>query len=158
MIGNRSGLRQDAFKVLDALRWMAFVAQRVSFLKWNGTQAGHPLHSCTELLVLCWFSLSTHSSFLVQRSYVVYPPEGPRPPSPEELREMAREMRKNNPRWCRLLQCSRRHNMFMVTLILIQVLCRLVGPLNMVWCAWNKWGDKCSAMFHITLAVFVHGK
>lgn len=32
------------------------------------------------------------------RSYVVYPPEGPRPPSPEELREMAREMRKNNIR------------------------------------------------------------
>ncbi|XP_058086139.1 uncharacterized protein LOC131233448 [Magnolia sinica] len=32
------------------------------------------------------------------RSYVVYPPEGPRPPSPEELREMAREMRKNNNR------------------------------------------------------------
>lgn len=47
MIGNRSGLRRDA------LRWMAFVAQRVSFLKWNGTQVGHPLHSCTELLVLC---------------------------------------------------------------------------------------------------------
>ncbi|XP_043708168.1 uncharacterized protein LOC122657512 [Telopea speciosissima] len=33
------------------------------------------------------------------RSYVVYPPEGPRPPSPEELREMAREIaRKNNIR------------------------------------------------------------
>ncbi|URE37248.1 hypothetical protein MUK42_03542 [Musa troglodytarum] len=31
------------------------------------------------------------------RSYVVYPPEGPRPPSPEELREMARQVaRKNN--------------------------------------------------------------
>ncbi|OVA05356.1 Protein of unknown function DUF2346 [Macleaya cordata] len=31
------------------------------------------------------------------RSYVVYPPEGPRPPSPEELREMAREIaRKRN--------------------------------------------------------------
>ncbi|XP_008776497.1 uncharacterized protein LOC103696597 [Phoenix dactylifera] len=32
------------------------------------------------------------------RQYVVYPPEGPRPPSPEELREMAREMarKKNN--------------------------------------------------------------
>ncbi|KAG0485540.1 hypothetical protein HPP92_009619 [Vanilla planifolia] len=28
------------------------------------------------------------------RPYVVYPPEGPRPPSPEELREMAREMAK----------------------------------------------------------------
>ncbi|XP_042518263.1 uncharacterized protein LOC122092037 [Macadamia integrifolia] len=33
------------------------------------------------------------------RSYVVYPPEAPRPPSPEELREMAREIaRKNNIR------------------------------------------------------------
>ncbi|XP_076936382.1 uncharacterized protein LOC143614288 [Bidens hawaiensis] len=26
------------------------------------------------------------------RQYVVYPPEGPRPQSPEELREMAREI------------------------------------------------------------------
>ncbi|XP_074276432.1 uncharacterized protein LOC141600143 [Silene latifolia] len=26
------------------------------------------------------------------RNYVVYPPEGPRPPSPEEMREMAREL------------------------------------------------------------------
>ncbi|GAA0149413.1 hypothetical protein Leryth_017187 [Lithospermum erythrorhizon] len=26
------------------------------------------------------------------REYVVYPPEGPRPPSPEEIREMAREL------------------------------------------------------------------
>ncbi|GAB2220103.1 hypothetical protein Droror1_Dr00007746 [Drosera rotundifolia] len=26
------------------------------------------------------------------RSYVVYPPEGPPPPSPEELREVAREL------------------------------------------------------------------
>ncbi|KAK9707213.1 hypothetical protein RND81_07G180300 [Saponaria officinalis] len=31
------------------------------------------------------------------RSYIVYPPEGPRPPSPEEMREMARELaRKRN--------------------------------------------------------------
>ncbi|KAK9179729.1 hypothetical protein WN943_028933 [Citrus x changshan-huyou] len=30
-----------------------------------------------------------------QRSYVEYPPEGPRPPSPEELREMARELARN---------------------------------------------------------------
>ncbi|MQL79734.1 hypothetical protein Taro_012187 [Colocasia esculenta] len=30
------------------------------------------------------------------RSYVVYPPEGPRPPSPEELRERAREMARKN--------------------------------------------------------------
>ncbi|KDO53943.1 hypothetical protein CISIN_1g0350201mg, partial [Citrus sinensis] len=29
------------------------------------------------------------------RSYVEYPPEGPRPPSPEELREMARELARN---------------------------------------------------------------
>ncbi|CAA0829548.1 Unknown protein [Striga hermonthica] len=26
------------------------------------------------------------------RQYVVYPPEAPRPPSPEEMREMAREL------------------------------------------------------------------
>ncbi|WCJ23905.1 hypothetical protein M5689_005903 [Euphorbia peplus] len=30
--------------------------------------------------------------FMGNRSYVVYPPEGPRPQSPEELREMAREL------------------------------------------------------------------
>lgn len=37
--------------------------------------------------------------FMGNRSYVVYPPEGPRPPSPEEMREMARELaRKNNIR------------------------------------------------------------
>lgn len=33
-----------------------------------------------------------HMGSFMQRSYVVYPPEGPRPPSPEEFREMvARE-------------------------------------------------------------------
>ncbi|TXG72158.1 hypothetical protein EZV62_000737 [Acer yangbiense] len=31
-------------------------------------------------------------SLTLYRSYVVYPPEAPRPPSPEELREMAREL------------------------------------------------------------------
>ncbi|KAK9991928.1 hypothetical protein SO802_026913 [Lithocarpus litseifolius] len=37
--------------------------------------------------------------FMGNRSYVVYPPEAQRPPSPEELREMARELsRKNNIR------------------------------------------------------------
>ncbi|XP_050215630.1 uncharacterized protein LOC126666799 [Mercurialis annua] len=30
--------------------------------------------------------------FMGNKSYVVYPPEAPRPPSPEELREMAREL------------------------------------------------------------------
>ncbi|XP_022958891.1 uncharacterized protein LOC111460043 [Cucurbita moschata] len=35
----------------------------------------------------------------IGKSYIVYPPEGPRPPSPEEVREMARELaRKNNMR------------------------------------------------------------
>ncbi|XP_062117711.1 uncharacterized protein LOC133831433 [Humulus lupulus] len=37
--------------------------------------------------------------FMGNHSYVVYPPEGPRPHSPEEMREMARELaRKNNVR------------------------------------------------------------
>nr|POE87048.1 hypothetical protein CFP56_39425 [Quercus suber] len=37
--------------------------------------------------------------FMGNRSYVVYPSEAERPPSPEELREMARELaRKNNIR------------------------------------------------------------
>ncbi|PKA61413.1 hypothetical protein AXF42_Ash014330 [Apostasia shenzhenica] len=30
------------------------------------------------------------------KPYVVYPPEGPRPPPPEELREMARELARKN--------------------------------------------------------------
>lgn len=35
--------------------------------------------------------------FMGNRQYVVYPPEAPRPPSPEELRERARELaRKRN--------------------------------------------------------------
>ncbi|KAH6757168.1 sporulation-specific protein [Perilla frutescens var. hirtella] len=32
------------------------------------------------------------------RHYVVYPPEAPRPPSPEEMREMAREIARNRDR------------------------------------------------------------
>ncbi|XP_028784185.1 uncharacterized protein LOC114746554 [Neltuma alba] len=37
--------------------------------------------------------------FMGNRSYIEYPPEAPRPPSPEELREMARELaRKSNNR------------------------------------------------------------
>lgn len=32
--------------------------------------------------------------FFLKRQYVVYPPEGPLPPSPEELMERAREARK----------------------------------------------------------------
>lgn len=40
------------------------------------------------------------SMIFMQRSYVVYPPEGPRPPSLEELREMAPEIRqKSNSQW-----------------------------------------------------------
>lgn len=37
----------------------------------------------------------------LKRQYVVYPPEGPRPPSPEEVREMARELarKRDNIRW-----------------------------------------------------------
>ncbi|KAK7345931.1 hypothetical protein VNO77_16547 [Canavalia gladiata] len=37
--------------------------------------------------------------FMGNRKYIEYPPEAPRPPSPEELREMARELarKRNNP-------------------------------------------------------------
>ncbi|ONK74375.1 uncharacterized protein A4U43_C03F5580 [Asparagus officinalis] len=49
------------------------------------------------------YAVATESKTLQKlmglRPYVVYPPEGPKPPSPEELREMARELaRKNNAR------------------------------------------------------------
>ncbi|KAL3634495.1 hypothetical protein CASFOL_021549 [Castilleja foliolosa] len=33
-----------------------------------------------------------------KRQYVVYPPEAPRPPSPEEMREMAQELARNRDR------------------------------------------------------------
>lgn len=50
------------------------------------------------LVLLCGYDYDSEVPFLsVKKSYVVYPPEGPRPPSPEELREMAREIaRKRN--------------------------------------------------------------
>jgi len=50
------------------------------------------------MLFACEFEPYTFAlDVILQRSYVVYPPEGPRPPSPEELREMARELaRKRN--------------------------------------------------------------
>ncbi|MED6215719.1 hypothetical protein PIB30_000725 [Stylosanthes scabra] len=37
--------------------------------------------------------------FMGNKSYIEYPPEAPRPPPPEELREMARELarKRNNP-------------------------------------------------------------
>ncbi|XLU81568.1 hypothetical protein S245_004988, partial [Arachis hypogaea] len=37
--------------------------------------------------------------FMGNKSYIEYPPEAPRPPSPEELREKARELarKRNNP-------------------------------------------------------------
>ncbi|WP_411024816.1 hypothetical protein, partial [Salmonella sp. s57610] len=34
--------------------------------------------------------------FMGNRSYVVYPPAGPLPPTPEEIREMAREIARKN--------------------------------------------------------------
>ncbi|KAJ9700510.1 hypothetical protein PVL29_006024 [Vitis rotundifolia] len=49
------------------------------------------------------YSLANNSEnmkkLIQMRPYIVNPPEGPRPPSPEELREMARELaRKKNTR------------------------------------------------------------
>ncbi|KAF3324385.1 hypothetical protein FCM35_KLT11852 [Carex littledalei] len=38
----------------------------------------------------------TFQKLMGLKPYVVYPPEGPRPPSPEELREMAREISRKN--------------------------------------------------------------
>ncbi|CAL5395375.1 unnamed protein product [Camellia sinensis] len=51
--------------------------------------------------LMYFFANNTNNiqKFMGNRSYIVYPPEGPRPQSPEELREMAREIaRKNNIR------------------------------------------------------------
>ncbi|XP_054821729.1 uncharacterized protein LOC129320342 [Prosopis cineraria] len=56
----------------------------------------------TVPIVLLYFFANNSKNiqrFMGNRSYVVYPPEAPRPPSPEELREMARELaRKSNDR------------------------------------------------------------
>ncbi|KAL8158279.1 uncharacterized protein LOC141676441 [Apium graveolens] len=44
--------------------------------------------------LMYFFANNTHNlqRFMGARQYVVYPPEGERPPSPEEMREMAREL------------------------------------------------------------------
>ncbi|KAL7595585.1 uncharacterized protein LOC111905449 [Lactuca sativa] len=44
--------------------------------------------------LMYFFANNTNNlhKFMGVRQYVVYPPEGPRPQSPEELREMAREI------------------------------------------------------------------
>ncbi|KAE8651832.1 hypothetical protein Csa_023611, partial [Cucumis sativus] len=54
---------------------------------------------------LCYYTYRSHVHLCQQQQKPaeihgqMYPPEGPRPPSPEEVREMARELaRKNNIR------------------------------------------------------------
>ncbi|KAB2039968.1 hypothetical protein ERO13_D02G041800v2 [Gossypium hirsutum] len=58
------------------------------------------LYVTIPIVLMYTFANNTKNlqKFMGNRSYVVYPPEGPRPPSPEELREMARELarKKNN--------------------------------------------------------------
>ncbi|KAF7150010.1 hypothetical protein RHSIM_Rhsim02G0032300 [Rhododendron simsii] len=76
------------------------------FLRQQHRQSQEVHGQCNSLSLS--LSLSLSASFSTQcvdyvsyphHSYVVYPPEGPRPPSPEEMREMAREIaRKNNMR------------------------------------------------------------
>ncbi|KAF3456910.1 hypothetical protein FNV43_RR01564 [Rhamnella rubrinervis] len=59
------------------------------------------LYVAIPIVLMYGFANNTKNiqKFMGNRSYVVYPPEGPRPPSPEELREMARELaRKKNIR------------------------------------------------------------
>ncbi|OAY28029.1 uncharacterized protein LOC110602478 [Manihot esculenta] len=53
------------------------------------------------LILMYTFANNTKNlqKFMGNRPYIVYPPEGPRPPSPEELRAVARELarqRNNN--------------------------------------------------------------
>ncbi|KAI3884810.1 hypothetical protein MKX03_002842 [Papaver bracteatum] len=38
------------------------------------------------------FNTKNLQKIMGKRSYVVYPPEGPPPPTPEEIRDMAREI------------------------------------------------------------------
>ncbi|XP_039060772.1 uncharacterized protein LOC120204830 [Hibiscus syriacus] len=52
------------------------------------------LYVTIPIVLMYTFANNTKNlqKFMGNRSYVVYPPEGPRPQSPEELREMAREL------------------------------------------------------------------
>ncbi|KAK4746714.1 hypothetical protein SAY87_025751 [Trapa incisa] len=52
------------------------------------------LYVAIPIVLMYTFANNTKNlrKFMGNKAYIVYPPEGPRPPSPEELREMAREM------------------------------------------------------------------
>lgn len=52
------------------------------------------LYVTVPIGLMYFFANNTQNiqKFMGARQYVVYPPEGPRPPSPEEIREMAREL------------------------------------------------------------------
>uniref|UniRef100_A0A2P2Q9X3 Uncharacterized protein LOC105632072 n=1 Tax=Rhizophora mucronata TaxID=61149 RepID=A0A2P2Q9X3_RHIMU len=52
------------------------------------------VYVAVPIILMYTFANNTKNlqKFMGNRSYIVYPPEGPRPPSPEELREMARQL------------------------------------------------------------------
>ncbi|XP_038690229.1 uncharacterized protein LOC119988987 [Tripterygium wilfordii] len=57
------------------------------------------LYVSIPIFLMCTLANNTENiqKFMGNRCYIVYPPEAPRPQSPEELREMAREFaRKKN--------------------------------------------------------------
>ncbi|PIA45124.1 hypothetical protein AQUCO_01700577v1 [Aquilegia coerulea] len=59
------------------------------------------LYVSVPIVLMYYFANNTKNmqKFMGKHSYVVYPPEASRPPSPEELREMAREIarKRNHP-------------------------------------------------------------
>lgn len=61
------------------------------------------MNAILKLFLTTSYSLYSKSYFIVimlQRSYIEYPPEAERPPSPDELRQMAREIaRRRNNTW-----------------------------------------------------------
>ncbi|KAK8944060.1 hypothetical protein KSP40_PGU018205 [Platanthera guangdongensis] len=78
----------------------AFVTDSGTLHKLMGFIGSALLHSTSIAEVRAPFIAESSISVLAwenhHRPYVVYPPEGPPPPSPEELREMAKEIARKN--------------------------------------------------------------
>ncbi|KAL5988807.1 hypothetical protein ACLOJK_026909 [Asimina triloba] len=77
--------------------------QRILYAAWSSNEVLKQRTKYSGNAGYVWFAYFKRTYNLtlsnMQRAYVVYPPEGPRPPSPEEVQEMrerVREMRKKN--------------------------------------------------------------
>jgi len=86
-------------------RFFMFINEKFLTIDWSiGSQTCKRLiHYLYVLIYPGLYRFTSRLNYLctpLQRPYVVYPPEGPRPPPPEELRERAREIaRKRQQSW-----------------------------------------------------------